>query len=56
MRWDLRPTDWHKIWPELRERPDAPPIPSTSASQAEAEVLIPSESGCRVSEGQGVGA
>lgn len=26
MRWDLRPDDWHLIWPELRKRKDAPPI------------------------------
>lgn len=24
MRWDLRPFDWRKIWPELRKRKDAP--------------------------------
>ena len=24
MRWDLRPDDWHLIWPELLQRPDAP--------------------------------
>jgi DNA-binding transcriptional regulator YdaS (Cro superfamily) len=24
MRWDLRPDDWHRIWPELTTRPDAP--------------------------------
>lgn len=22
--WDLRPKDWHRIWPELAERSDAP--------------------------------
>jgi DNA-binding transcriptional regulator YdaS (Cro superfamily) len=27
MRWDLRPDDWHLIWPELRKRKDAPAIP-----------------------------
>ena len=26
MRWDLRPNDWHLIWPELTTRPDAPAI------------------------------
>ena len=26
MRWDLRPDDWHLIWPELRRRKDAPAI------------------------------
>ena len=24
MRWDMRPTDWRDIWPELTSRPDAP--------------------------------
>lgn len=24
MRWDLRPDDWRRIWPELLQRPDAP--------------------------------
>lgn len=28
MRWDLRPDDWHLIWPELRKRKDAPDVPS----------------------------
>lgn len=26
-RWDLRPIDWQKIWPELVSHPDAPPVP-----------------------------
>lgn len=26
-RWDLRPDDWHLIWPELREAPGAPRVP-----------------------------
>jgi len=29
MRWDLRPNDWHRIWPELRDRAEAP----TTAAQ-----------------------
>lgn len=24
MRWDLRPNDWHLIWPEITLRDDAP--------------------------------
>jgi DNA-binding transcriptional regulator YdaS (Cro superfamily) len=24
-RWDLRPEDWRRIWPELIEAPGAPP-------------------------------
>lgn len=27
MRWDLRPDDWHRIWPELITLPDAPALP-----------------------------
>lgn len=26
-RWDLRPDDWHLIWPELIGTEGAPPIP-----------------------------
>jgi len=26
-RWDLRPEDWHRIWPELIGAEDAPPVP-----------------------------
>lgn len=26
MRWDLRPTDWWDIWPELVDRADAPKV------------------------------
>jgi len=25
-RWDLRPTDWHRIWPELIGQPGAPEV------------------------------
>lgn len=28
MRWDLRPNDWHEIWPEFIRRKGAPPVPS----------------------------
>lgn len=27
MRWDLRPDDWHLIWPELIDAAGAPPVP-----------------------------
>lgn len=27
MRWDLRPDDWHRIWPELVGRKGAPKAP-----------------------------
>lgn len=28
MRWDLRPDDWHKIWPELVRAKGAPKVPA----------------------------
>lgn len=31
MRWDLRPDDWHRIWPELVGAPGAPAIPDATA-------------------------
>lgn len=31
MRWDLRPLDWWKVWPELATHPRAPRIPSPAA-------------------------
>lgn len=34
MRWDLRPTDWHRLWPELRARPDAPAVAERVAAEA----------------------
>jgi DNA-binding transcriptional regulator YdaS (Cro superfamily) len=34
MRWDLRPNDWHRIWPELIGREDAP-HPADTATQTE---------------------
>lgn len=27
-RWDLRPEDWHLIWPELIGSDGAPPVPT----------------------------
>lgn len=30
-RWDLRPTDWHLIWPELIGAEGAPAIPQAEA-------------------------
>lgn len=32
MRWDLRPDDWHEIWPELKRRKDAPAIKKVEAA------------------------
>lgn len=32
MRWALRPDDWHLIWPELKERKDAPKLPVLAAA------------------------
>lgn len=34
MRWELRPDDWHLIWPELKYAKNAPPIPSTPSRSA----------------------
>lgn len=30
-RWHLRPSDWHRIWPELMSRPGAPAAPIEEA-------------------------
>lgn len=27
-RWELRPADWHRIWPELIGAEGAPPVPA----------------------------
>ncbi len=37
MRWDLRPDDWHQIWPELVGLTD-PPAPAVNA-----EAFAPAE-------------
>ncbi len=37
MRWDLRPLDWHRIWPELVGRVDAPAAPGSSTDSAPTE-------------------
>jgi DNA-binding transcriptional regulator YdaS (Cro superfamily) len=34
-RWDLRPNDWHLIWPELVGAEGAPPIPTDEARDGE---------------------
>lgn len=31
-RWTLRPTDWHRIWPELIGSEGAPAVPETPAA------------------------
>lgn len=33
-RHELRPDDWHRIWPELIGQPGAPAIPSTGEKAA----------------------
>lgn len=33
-RWDLRPDDWHLIWPELIDTSGAPPVPASRAAAA----------------------
>ena len=30
-RWDLRPADWHLIWPELIDAEGAPPVATEQA-------------------------
>lgn len=34
MRWDLRPTDWHLIWPELIGVAGAPSVPGPESPSA----------------------
>jgi DNA-binding transcriptional regulator YdaS (Cro superfamily) len=36
MRWDLRPDDWYRIWPELIGAEGAPPPFATAAPQSAA--------------------
>lgn len=33
-RWDLRPLDWHRIWPELTQVEGAPPVEAITAQEA----------------------
>lgn len=35
-RWDLRPNDWHEIWPDLLKDPEAPEPPAPTPVTAEA--------------------
>lgn len=37
-RWDLRPDDWHLIWPELMDDKAAPAVPAKPASPEPQEV------------------
>lgn len=32
-RWDLRPDDWHRIWPELVDAEGAPPTQPAQAQE-----------------------
>lgn len=34
MRWDMRPGDWHRIWPELIGADGAPPLPEPEVKAA----------------------
>ena len=34
-RWDLRPDDWHRIWPELIGTEGAPAVPVVSVEASE---------------------
>jgi DNA-binding transcriptional regulator YdaS (Cro superfamily) len=36
-RWDLRPDDWHLIWPELIGLPGAPAVQPAPGAATEAE-------------------
>lgn len=36
MRWDLRPDDWHLIWPELIGAENAPATPAAEPEQKQA--------------------
>jgi DNA-binding transcriptional regulator YdaS (Cro superfamily) len=33
--WELRPDDWHLIWPELASVSGAPPVPGSCAEASE---------------------
>lgn len=33
-RWDLRPADWHRIWPELIGAEGAPAVPQPATAAA----------------------
>ncbi len=35
-RWEMRPHDWHQIWPELINTPGAPPVPTLENAAREA--------------------
>ena len=35
-RWELRPADWHRIWPELVGTEGAPAVPALLAQAGEA--------------------
>lgn len=35
-RWDLRPGDWHRIWPELIGTEGAPAVPTAQPAAQEA--------------------
>lgn len=33
-RWETRPDDWYRIWPELIGSPGVPPVPAPAAEAA----------------------
>ncbi|ADG20367.1 hypothetical protein BC1002_6526 [Paraburkholderia atlantica] len=35
-RWDLKPHNWHKLWPELVGAPGSPPVPNHTTSPSTA--------------------
>ena len=40
-RWDLRPTDWHRIWPELIGAEGAPDLAEPTIEQAAEPITQP---------------
>lgn len=40
MRWDLRPDDWHRIWPELINADGAPPVQASTERAKAAKAAV----------------
>jgi DNA-binding transcriptional regulator YdaS (Cro superfamily) len=55
-RWDLRPNDWHRIWPELIDTPGAPPVPADAAQHLQAPDAAGEEAGKGLAKFVGQGA
>lgn len=39
-RWDLRPADWHLVWPELVGAEGAPPAPAGNVADCRPEPVV----------------